>query len=141
MDCPRWPDLEGFPYLFHLWKETITPHMTQKQLKALTQDWAKRLRLQDWDITTTFAPNSEVDGQGRTRYNFDYRIAKIQIVTAETFYSHWEETYDPEQILVHELIHLLWAKLDDYKKGDVEYGLMENAIDRLATALVRGRRG
>lgn len=111
--------------------------MSGEELLALCREWQSRLRLQDWDIQCRFAPYEEVDGDGVTTYQWELKRALVRIVSEPTYIlGIYKSLYDPEQILVHELIHLKWAQLYHWKKEQIEFGLMETAVDHLATALV-----
>lgn len=115
--------------------------MTEKKLASLCEVWKKRLRVQDWNTTVNFSPYIDVQGDGSTNYHFDLKSARILICDEATYCSSHFPVYDPEQILVHELVHLMWAKLDRHKIGSEKYSLLETAVDHTATALVNAYRG
>lgn len=108
--------------------------MTQTQLNKLREVWQKRLRLQDWDVSVAFAPRSEVEGDGVTYFKSRLMAADIKICTEATATPQTGgQTYTPEQVLIHELLHLYFGALRDLK-GEKEIAL-EAAIDRTAWAL------
>jgi len=100
------------------------------------------LRLQDWDVKIRFSREEEVGGDGRTDFNKQLKTATIQIVEEATFHTGvWKYTWDPEQILVHELLHLHFTEADFSEHGSPRYISLEQGIDLTAWALVRAKRG
>jgi len=114
--------------------------MTTKRLEILTTEWKRRLRLQDWETAVSFEPRDKINGDGQTLYNAQLKTAKISIITEETYQNPTgTQPYDPEEILVHELLHLPFAGIDKFK--GLAYTQFEVAIDLIAMGLVKAKRG
>ena len=116
--------------------------LTTKQLTALTVEWKRRLRLMDWEVVVRFSPEKEVEGDGKTLYHKQLKIANIQICDEGTFVGGCGvQEYDAEQILVHELLHLHFPGFEDGAPGHANHDKFETAIDLIAWGLVRAKRG
>jgi hypothetical protein len=115
--------------------------MTHKQLTALCAEWQGRLRLRDWDVAVEFTPRHRIDCDGLTSYNTYLKTADISICSESTAKSGYGyQLHDPEQVLVHELLHLQFPTLGT-DKTDPSYVIIEQGIDLTAWALVRAKRG
>jgi hypothetical protein len=113
--------------------------MTNDDLQALCTEWQKTLRLQDWDITATFARHYEMQEPywlGQCSANDTMRSARIKILDPN---DHHEKLADQdiEETLVHEQLHLYFPGSDDPAR-DLS---LEQGINAVAKALVSLKRG
>lgn len=106
--------------------------MDQKKLAHLTKLWQKRLRLQDWQVTTLLVPDSEMpellgeiplDG---TELKATLHINK-DLVTPDNM----------ESTIVHELLHLRLLPFSDGSFDEPDHDNREVAINLLASVLLR----
>ena len=51
------------------------------------------------------------------------------------------DSYDAEELIVHELLHLVFAHFPDGEPDELKTDLFDTGIDRIAKALVRLKRG
>jgi len=116
--------------------------MTADALRERLVYWQRVLRLQDWDIEVRVLPQHHLNADspmstGRISFNHVYRSACILVADPATviddhtaaFTRH--SVYDPEQTLVHELVHLLMPSPGEVKV-DVEF-----TVEAVSKALVR----
>jgi hypothetical protein len=108
--------------------------MTQAKLEKLTKLWQKRLRLQDWDITSKFVQSvegveaanlSDVFGGTQCKPTFQEALIQIRIGLDD------KET---ELTLVHELIHVVFGGLQT-PEGLYNH-LMETGIEKTARIMI-----
>lgn len=111
--------------------------MELTELQGLCTEWQVILRMRDWRIRVAFVDSLPDDqAVGFIDFKADTKDAEIQIL-APAVYAAGKRSisgYDPEQILVHEMLH---AALNDDCKDNT---IMEHAVDCLADALVNLRR-
>lgn len=114
--------------------------MTESTLIKLATKWQKRLRLQDWKVKVSFGNYGDIEADATTTYQPKLKIAKIQICTEESRRTKdpMIDPYDPEQFLVHELLHLTHAGIDSF--DGVAQDHFEVAIDTTAWALINAIR-
>lgn len=112
--------------------------MTIEQLRERLAYWQRVLRLQDWDVALDFAAPKDFSDRtnlGDNSRQPQYRRALIRLLDpaldegAEPFHTHFP--YDPEQILLHELLHCI-VPSDSDDADEAEY-----AVDTLASAFLR----
>lgn len=111
--------------------------------------WQPRLRLMDWDISIRYVDELERDGEamlGTCDYDNDHGYAQIRVLSFEGYNELAEkvddlvvEPYNPEQTVVHELLHLRFPCIDD-GKDPCHLSMMELGLNRVATLLVEQRR-
>ena len=113
----------------------------------LLKEWQERLGLLDWAITLKInCRQGEMElGEvaGETEWAESIKSAAIKIVS-EKVYGERIVPYDFENILVHELLHLKFALIDQKitsYESDVTYQVRHQLIDDLARALVMAKRG
>lgn len=112
-----------------------------KVLEAWLGEWQVRLRLRDWDITIREVGVDEMDGpsnHGCIRYHLDSRTAIISVLKE----SHYDGLlpWDAEATICHELLHLHFAPFDA-EGATPEHTAQEQAINAIASALVKAKRG
>lgn len=114
--------------------------VSQQELEELCREWQRILRVQDWDVKVRFARVFEIDGaDGRTSYQRSTKTANIRICDLGDEDKSRAHLQDAEQTLVHELLHLHHAGIDDFT-GAANM-VFEQAIDLTAWALVNLKRG
>ncbi|BBN97495.1 hypothetical protein [Sporolactobacillus terrae] len=117
--------------------ETI---LTEEQLQEKLKYWQERLRLRDWDITAQIVPLSLMDDKshgGECAWLMQSKVARINILRDEDYQGFAALLPDDmEQTLVHELLHLHFAPMDD----DKYYMPIEQAIESISKALVEESR-
>ncbi|MGE5572944.1 MAG: hypothetical protein ACM3ZU_08010 [Bacteroidota bacterium] len=112
--------------------------MTQEALETLCRTWQKRLRLQDWivEVRVVRARDMATEGDlGNSMWNLTARRAIVKLLDPIDHSPEDQVPYDPEQTLVHELLHIHFA-LCDTKPETPERTAQEQAIDSIASALV-----
>jgi hypothetical protein len=117
--------------------------LTRETLADRCRYWQRRLRLQDWDVTTRIARFDEIEGVGVTSVSSRYRHAEIKILSetdVDRRVAAWPgrcHAVDWEVTLVHELLHLHFHDVGEPKDGTAEEIALERAVDAIAIALVR----
>lgn len=111
--------------------------MTQKEAVKLCRQWQRHLRLMDWEVSVEVVRwhQLEEDTRGNCAMTVERKAAQITILNPEDWRPD-SPLYDPEQTLVHELLHLHFEPFWRNKKR-LE---MEQAIEAIAFGLVAARR-
>jgi hypothetical protein len=112
--------------------------LTDEQLQKRLKYWKKRLRLRDWDIDAHIYRLSQLDDhnhQGECEWVEQSKVARIKILDPADF-SRTIMIQDMEECLVHELLHLHFAPMDE----DKYYMPIEQAIEAIAKGLVEADR-
>ena len=115
--------------------------MTQQELEALCAEWQKLLRLQDWRVVVRLVRRYEMDDSdawGECDWNLSNKRATIRVLDPQD--AKPGSGYDPESVLVHELVHLHIAPFRPERDSLAER-LMEQAINCLEGALISLKRG
>lgn len=115
--------------------------MIQSKLEALCAQWQKILRLQDWNVTVRLVRRYDMndsDAWGECDWNLGQKTATIRVLDPQDVKP--TTPYDPESVLVHELVHLHVAPFRP-ASGSMEERLMEQAINCLEGALISLSRG
>jgi hypothetical protein len=116
--------------------------MTQRQLEKLKDDWAKRLRLQDWKIAVTIkrSPDLKLEKTlGSCEYTLTQKRAEIELLHPDDYRAPHVGNRDFEWTLVHELLHLHTAPFYVTEPGPAN-DAQEIAIDLISEALVNLKR-
>lgn len=117
--------------------------MTQEQARKLFDKWVAVLGLGNWEIVFRWRVRgvdmSIGDSVGCTEYELSGLKAIVSMI-AEEDYPRSEFEYDYERTLVHELMHLKLAPLDDSGDG-VHDKVVHMLVEELARALVGAKRG
>ncbi len=108
--------------------------LNERQLTTLARQWQKRLGLADWHVRAKWASIAEIgNSYGTCRFDINHKTALISVLSEEfaDSYTFPSPPWDAENIIVHELVHLLLApaQLED----DV---YQEQLINQLAEAFV-----
>lgn len=116
--------------------------MTEQEATRLFEKWRKILHLEAWDIKFQWCVRGRdmplTDSLGCASYTYESRQAIIRMLDQVDFENKLFE-YDYERTLVHEMLHLKFAGLDD--SGDtLRDKLTHQLIDDLARAFVSAQR-
>jgi hypothetical protein len=103
--------------------------------------WQKRLNLQDWNISVSIVPASELKAKtlGNVHWELDKKTASIRILDPADYRLPFKEMLqDMEFTVVHELIHLELAPiLSDLHRSDANRRDEEHAVNHVADALLK----
>lgn len=110
--------------------------MSKEELQSLLAKWQPILRLQDWDIDIMFVKPCELDpNTGGEVIRMDpKKAARIKVLDPDHYDPCLIIKQDVEYTVVHELVHVYFAAIDDFKGTDDT--LYEQAIHRIATSLL-----
>lgn len=107
--------------------------MSEKELIALCQYWQKQLRVQDWDISISFANGYDLDGtMGKTTIRPRTKRATIKILQPDDYPDADNCLSEIEDTVVHELLHVAMSPAEP--KDEVGE---EQFIEILTKVLVR----
>lgn len=114
-----------------------TADCSKPDLIALLAKWKKILKLRDWDIRIKYAraydlPEGKVGTSGWVARNASALIKILDPVDYSPD-SVWPQ--DVEGTVVHELLHLHFAAIDDLIVGNLAGIVLEQAINRIENAL------
>lgn len=124
-------------------------YFTGEEIETLMHFWVTRLGLQAWQFTLaiTRQPDMNREGaQGAVAMTHSRRFAGIQLLDPRDHRPETDLPYDMEQVLVHELLHILFLPLDRAQGMRIESDTIlhdvciEHPVDRIAAALVALRR-
>jgi hypothetical protein len=116
---------------------------TNADLQALTAEWQRTLRLQDWDVTVRLARAREFsdrERQGEVHFNLALKTAQVLIIDPVDWEPDAIVDYDAERVLCHELLHLHTAPFSA-EPDTLAHAMEEQAIESIAKALVSLKRG
>jgi hypothetical protein len=106
-----------------------------KSLDAMCAKWQRILRLQDWDVKIQFAHSYEIPGNaGDVNFVVAKKAASIRILFPAEFDATIKFPQDIEKTIVHELVHLHFAPIDDF--DGLRGRLLEQAVECIASGLV-----
>lgn len=107
----------------------------------LLKEWIKRLGLIDWRIKLNIdacPDDMPKEGVGSTVFTETTKCAVIYILDPK-YYSDRIIPFDGEEVLVHELLHLKLALIQDVE-NDLQERYVHQLLDDLARALVDAKR-
>ena len=110
-------------------------------LTTLLPKWQKILRLEDWDIHVKMVRHYELAGgenAGSCHYSVTLREATLQVM--DPIDNSHEYPEDIEEVLVHELVHLVFSGIDNGETGQIEGAsriFYEQAVEATARALIQ----
>lgn len=105
--------------------------MTLKTLQSRAQYWQARLNLREWSITVGWGTGKECPESGPVLGCCGWKAEEL---TAEIHITR-RQKYQ-EETLIHELLHIV---MQGHEAEVPEYDVhVERAINRIATALIRG---
>lgn len=104
--------------------------------------WKKRLGLSDWDITVKYRDAQDLNqSQGKTIVRAPMQTADIRLMKQTDRQKSDPSDSDIELDLVHELVHVRLWSIDPYEAEGVEHVCREQAVEKLAQALIISDRG
>ena len=113
--------------------------LTEVQLRALCEEWQKRLRLQDWDIELRVARERELShpaNGAECHWNLGRRMAQIFFVDMIDHDPARHYPFVQELLLIHELLHLHFAPFDTFAEDSPQGVAIEQAIEGISRALL-----
>lgn len=117
------------------------PTLNQENLDELLAEWQKTLRLQDWGIQVLLGRIFDMVDEnttGQCTWRLSNKTALIRILDPSDYNPSFLRPCDVEKTLVHELLHLHFAPFCPLGS---ETDLHEQAIEAIATGLVKAKRG
>lgn len=125
-------------------REGLVPtenYLTEKQLTALVRWWMPWLGLADWVLEVDIVRHHDLKGNARGTAEWLRVKRRGGIVLLDPRDADpYQDAYDMEHTLVHEMLHIAHSGIDDAVRPQIEAGLLndeiEQFIDRQATALV-----
>ena len=116
--------------------------LTKDELQELCKEWQDRLRLNAWDIMVNLYRSREFFNEncvGENTYEFKKQESTIRILDPVDFDPNTNFPQDMEVVLVHELLHLLFASFEP-EDGTLQHDMMEQTIEQIAKVLVSLKR-
>jgi len=114
-------------------RQSCTYNEVEQQEKL--KYWKDILTLDQWDIVAKIVRVQDMDLE-QSQGNINYRICGLEAIVKQMNPIDWSNTdfsYDMEVSLVHELLHLLFAR---FKHEGEDGELEEQVINIIARALV-----
>lgn len=113
---------------------------TDRELNGYVTKWAEILNLRHWDIKIRWARNFEgmEDANGHCRWVLQKLAAVIRIQARVDNDPDIPWEHDVERTVVHELLHLHFAPLeeDHWKQGSMKNCELEQTINLVTDALI-----
>ena len=117
--------------------------LTPDELQEVCAEWKCRLRLDAWDIVINLYRQrefySEEECVGENTYELRKCESVIRIIDPLDYPTNANFPLDMEVVVVHELLHLLFATFEPEEKT-LSHDMWEQTIERLAKALVYTKR-
>lgn len=120
----------------HIYKDNDA---ARKGLEA----WAKRLRLQDWQIMVTIERARDMPLEGKSgcvKWFVQDKSAHIMLLDPLDYVPNPYEEQDHEETLVHELLHLHFQHFENTEPGTLADTMLEQTINILSALLVEQHR-
>lgn len=119
--------------------------LTQEELNESLIYWQDKLRLNDWIIELKLkrARNMREDCAGSVNWTLSKKMASISILDSIDYPEDVMGVQDMENTLIHELLHLHFASINDvYGNGSEVYQLFEEqAIESITDGILKVYRG
>lgn len=114
--------------------------LSENELKEKLKYWKEKLRLQDWiiDIKVVRSYEMEMEALASVNWVLSKKMATIAIMDQIDYDPSFMGIRDMENDLVHELLHLHFAAINDHygKSEDVYNTFEEQAIESIVFGLV-----
>lgn len=109
-------------------------------MKSFVNQWRKKLRLKDWNITIEEIPEDEFfneEALGEVHIDAIHKTADIKIL--ESSHKWWKDGNNKEHTVLHELLHVKFAELS-YIAGESKGWELheERVIEDLTELLLKG---
>lgn len=115
--------------------------------EQLLAEWQERLGLQDWIILLRYncvaSDMSDENWAGQNDWDTINKTSIIKIISKEEYGNDRIMDYDFEKILVHELLHIKFARISfttESYEGQIASDLRHSILEDLARALVLAKR-
>ena len=108
------------------------------KLAPIAMRYAKRLRLQDWDIEIEYVRGNTLEEGTEAQVDWDliYRKAHIEVVHPIDLRPTTLRYSSIEEAVAHETTHILLAKLEEYlPKKDAEGVRAQNELEQIVIVL------
>ena len=122
--------------------------MEEKEINKLLEEWQERLGLQDWMILLRYdcaiEDMTNPNWAGENNWDTINKTSVIKIISKEQYGDNRIMDFDFEKILVHELLHIKFARISfttDNYEGNIASDLRHSILEDLARALVLAKRG
>jgi hypothetical protein len=115
--------------------------VTQQELDALVAEWQARLRLRDWIVEIEVVRGRDMSREecaGELWVSENLRCATISL-RDELDYDESSRPFDPEMVIVHELLHLYTRPFGLPREGP-KHIAEEQMIEAVSQALVKAKR-
>jgi len=118
----------------------------ERNLTSISRKWANILGLAHWDISVRWANKKDIEEMGYADADVRFRPcgerAAIRVKRKEDCdLLEGENGYDVEELIVHELLHLVFAHFPGGEPDGLKTDLFDTGIDRVARCLVKLRGG
>jgi len=113
----------------------------KREVREWLRFYQELLGLENWDIKLKFCKKlHEGEALGICSTNEHWRRATIRILRLSD--PEWEkDSHDVDEIVVHELLHVLWSFLEHYRKKNPHFIVHEEqSVKATAKALVTLKR-
>ncbi|MDR3561248.1 MAG: hypothetical protein P4N59_07410 [Negativicutes bacterium] len=119
--------------------KTVT--FSEEDLVKMCREWQEVLQLEFWEVAVRIARAHEMklEGQAEVTWVLQKACAKLTMLDPVD-YPEGPFKQDMEISLVHELLHLHFAAVDNFETSSLECKMMERAVDHIAKALVKLKR-
>lgn len=116
--------------------------LTIEDVARMGREWQERLLLSHWAVSFRMERLRDMGGErmGRSTWaskSFQADISLLDPIDHDPA-EHWP--YDPEQVVVHELLHLHFSPFFPADEDAPGHAEQERVIDQLARVLVATRR-
>ena len=116
--------------------------LTTADIIDVVAGWQERLKLQDWTIQARVCRSFEMSDpgrQGEIAFWDVQKVARLSVLDPIDFPKTGWLPQDPENTIVHELLHVHFRPLSDISTPHLELA-EEQAVNAIANALVEGHR-
>ncbi|WP_433956986.1 hypothetical protein [Cytobacillus horneckiae] len=114
--------------------------LTEEQLREKLKYWVKILRLQDWIIEVKIARGKDMleNASACVNWTLSKKMASIKVLDPIDYPDDVMGERDMENDLVHELLHLHLAPINDYfnNNNDFYNTFEEQAIESITSGLI-----
>jgi len=112
--------------------------MQLSKLRNRLRYWQRQLGLEVWKIEVEYVlPHEVQNGYGSNTYDNNHRTSLVRIVDPEfcSMFQPPAPAYNAENVLVHELLHLLLIPLVD-SEGEPDTTSVEQLINLLTEVII-----
>lgn len=118
--------------------------LTQEELENKLEYWKEKLRLQDWDIEVSIRRKNDMqfDALAIVSWTLSKKMATIRVLDQIDYDPSCMGVRDMENDLIHELLHLHFAPINDHfsNDNDVYSTFEEQAIESITSGLISSER-